>query len=134
MPQSSFFNAKINDLISKYNRVFPASVYPGTCEFVTHITPDEERMKKLYLVFPGRYKPTYSGLPALVVTAHQHNGSKTSLRVRVTNLITGTTKVLTVQVSKTSRGANHSAMDKIINMLRRQMWSVGPAVPDHYAE
>lgn len=134
MPKSDYFTKKIDGLLERYIKVFPKSMFPGTFKMVTHITPDEERMKKMYCVFPGNYEPTYSGLPALVVTVHQHHGCKTSLRVRVTNLISGSSNVLSVKVSRTSLRVNHVAMDIIINMLKKHMWMVGPATPDHYAE
>lgn len=133
-PQSAYFQAKISSTVAEYCRTFPDSIYPGTIQMATHITPNEERMKKLYLVFPGKYERTYSGLPALVVTAHQHHGSKTSLRVRVTNLISGNTVSLALEVSKTSRNANIAAMDKILHFIKKHMWLVGSADPDHYTE
>lgn len=120
--------------MAKYNRAFPASLYPGNLQMVTHITPNEERMKKMYFVFPGKYKPTYSGLPALVITAHQPRGSKRSLSVRVTNMISGEACVLSVRVSATNRKDNHAAMDKVIQLMKKHMWLVGPANPDHYTE
>lgn len=54
MLKSDYFKAKLIALMNTYtyNKTFPTSKYSGTFSMATHITPHEERMQKLFLVFP----------------------------------------------------------------------------------
>lgn len=119
---------------TEYRRAFPVSKYPGCYLKVTHITPHVERIKKMYLVFPSTYESTFGGIPALVATVHQIEGSQTALRLSITNMLSGTTTGVSVRTSRTDLKINRGAVDRIVGALRRQMWLVGPADPDHYAE
>lgn len=132
MPRSDYFKGKLVALMKAYDKAFPTSKYPGTFSMATHITPKEERLKKMFLVFPHWAK--HMDLPAIVCTVHQHNGSHIALRLHITNNILGTTSDVNLRVSNTDRKVNHAVMDVIVTVLRKQMWSVGPAIPDHYKE
>lgn len=135
MPQSAYFNSQLDLLLMQYWKAFPKSKYRGNqYTLVAHTTPDEERLKKIFFVFPRDYKNTYGGIPALVLTVHQPRGSKTSLRMHLTDLISGVTRDASIRVSETKLATNRAAMDTIVKHLRAALWKLGPADPDHYAE
>lgn len=133
MSGSEYFRTKLLALMKTYEKTFPDTKYAGSFSMATHITPSEERMKKMFLVLPhwGRN----NDVPALVCTVHQHRGSKTLLHMHIINHnILGTTSALSLRVSLIDRKVNHDVMDKIIIALKSQLWSVGTANPDHYDE
>lgn len=135
MPKSAYFQKKIDELLGRYNKAFPDSEYKGRLgTYVTHITPGEERLKKMYFIFPKVYEKTYGGIPAIVMTVHQHAGSKTALRMRITNMISGVTRDASIHVSMSNLNTNHKTMDTILRHLREELWLLGPMDPDHYAE
>jgi hypothetical protein len=50
MPRSAYLEAAIDALLADYAAAFPSTLYPASRSTYTHITPDEERIKKLVFV------------------------------------------------------------------------------------
>lgn len=121
--------AKLTAMFKEYGLAYPTSLYPAYFEMSTHITPND-RIKKVFLTFPsGREE-----LPAIVCTVYQHNGSHTDLRVRVVNMVFGSSSYMSVKTSEKKRMVNRDAIDKVVACLKKQVWSVGDANPDHLNE
>lgn len=137
MPRSAYLDDAIAAMLADYGSTFPSTWYPGgqpgSSAFATHITPDEERIKKLVFVFPSFSKAprTYSGIPVVHAVAF---GDKRTLRLCVTDLVNNTRRDVDVPLSSTSRAVNRRAADRVVREIRRALWCVGPATPDHYAE
>jgi hypothetical protein len=131
MPRHLYFEGKVHAMMSAYKRAFPTSLYPGSCELHTHITPNG-RLKKLLFIMDPHSRA--SGMAAIVACAHRSCRSKTRIKMTVVNLITCDTVTKSFTVSETDETQNRSAMDGMIMLLQAQVLSVGPARPDHYAE
>lgn len=136
MPGSSYLQVEIEKLVAEYQRKFPNSLFPAKSYLVTHITPGEERLKKMVFLFPSPAgcRRSYSGLPAVAATIHQDNKGSEVVVLTVTDIITASQSVRRLRVSKTRLSTNRRAMDATVSELRRALWRVGPARPDHYAE
>ncbi len=138
MPRSAYIDTQIARLFRDYAEAFPGSAYPASRGYAlhTHVTPDAERVKKLTLVFPHRVAGSYSGIPAVVVTAHipAPMTHRARLMVRATDLINGIEETCTLRTALTERAVNHRCIDRLVAYVRRALWRVGPRQPDHYIE
>ena len=138
MPPSAYLNDAIAAALADYGAAFPSSWYPAEATFVTHVTPDDERIKKLVFVFPSFPKAarTYSGIPVVHAVAFGDRGDRGNPRLRmcVTELVHNTRRDVEVPLSLTSRAVNRRAADRVAREIRKAIWSVGPAMPDHYAD
>jgi hypothetical protein len=134
MPRLEALEAALTDVSREYRAAFPDTLYAGDIQRVTHITPFG-RFKKMFLTFPHPHVHTYSGLPALVATVTRKPGAKKSRVVlRVTDLIHDTHAEFHIPVSTTDADINGRAVETVTACIKKHMWRIGPADPDHYKE
>lgn len=134
MPRSAYLEGALQAAQREYAA---GSWYPAQAGFdlATHITPGEERIKKLAFAFPAwaAARRTYSGLPAVHVVAFGDRAART-LTLCICDLITRRMRMRCIRLRADSLAANRRAADAVVNEIRRAMWRVGPARPDHHAE
>lgn len=138
MPRSLHLDESVEALLREYRDAFPSSLFRGPYTLLTHITPGG-RLKKLVFAFPSASSAgrTYSGLPVVHALALGDKRSQT-VRLWVTDLASlpgpHTHREVTMATSDASAAVNRRVLDRVVRELRRALWRVGPARPDHFSE
>lgn len=130
MPKSEYLVSALRALLDEYGAAFPSSEVKGTMSLHTHITPGEERIKKLLITVPCGS----SGMPMVSGAIFQDGGKKTSLVMTLIDLLHGAQATRRLRASLKDRAANRRVADEFVKELRAVLWRVGPAKPDHFAE
>lgn len=89
------------------------------------------RIKKFTYILPN----AYSSVPCIVATAHTKRSSRFSvLELTVTNMILNRTERHEISVSTSDPDVNLAALREIFRLIRKELFLLGTATPDHYAE